>query len=122
MSGYVDGPEERKRRVASRTAAVWYAVPVAALLVNAYVVPWNSTSCDDEPGFCVTRHDLMGILVMVTVPFLIVSLAVALGLAGRLARRFVSPVAAGTVAALCGFTVTAGAALLLYAGHRVDLY
>jgi hypothetical protein len=122
MAGIVETPEERRRRKAALTAVVWYAVPAAALVLNAFVVPREDTSCDDASGWCFTARDAAGILVMVSAPFLIVSLVVAVLVAGRLGRTFTSPIAAGTLAALAGLSITAAGALVLYWGHAVELY
>jgi hypothetical protein len=120
-SALSEGHDARPGSPRDRTvlvAAGWHLVVLAAFLVNAYLIPWNTTACDDEPGFCVTYGDLMHILLFVSVPFLVVSFLVARLVTVPLSRRFPSA-AAGTLSATAGLlTRTMVAVVLVAASHR----
>ncbi|BEL02678.1 hypothetical protein Q0Z83_008690 [Actinoplanes sichuanensis] len=96
----------------------WHALVLAASLANAYLVPWDTTACDDESGFCVTASDVMHILLFLSVPFLVVSFLVSRLLAVPLSRRFRSAAVAGTLSALAGLLATALGAAVLLAAYR----
>jgi threonine/homoserine/homoserine lactone efflux protein len=68
----------------------------------------------------ITDYEVMVVLLAVTVPVLIISAAAAVMLCGPLSRTLRSPVAAGTLAALCGLLMTFALAAVLYAGRAVD--
>jgi hypothetical protein len=113
-----DAPPGSPRERTVLVAAGWHLVALAAFLANAYVIPWNTTACDDEPGFCVTYGDLMHILLFVSVPFLVVSFLVARLVAVPLSRRFASAAAAGTLSALSGLLAATLAVVILVAANQ----
>jgi hypothetical protein len=98
-------------------AAGWHLVILAAFLVNTYLIPWNTTACDGEPGFCVTYGDLMHILLFVSVPFLVVSFLVARLAAVPLSRRFTAATA-GALSALAGLPAATLVVVILVAVYQ----
>ncbi|GIF37229.1 hypothetical protein [Actinoplanes xinjiangensis] len=113
-----DAPPGFPRQRTVLVAAGWHVVVLAAFLVNAYLIPWDTTACDDESGFCVTYGDLMHILLFVSVPFLVVSFLVSRLVAVALSRRFTSAAAAGSLSALAGLLAATLIAVILVAVGR----
>ncbi|GIE74761.1 hypothetical protein Aph02nite_07110 [Actinoplanes philippinensis] len=112
-----DTPARSPRERTVLVAVAWHLTALAGFLANAYLVPWETASCADQPGYCVTTDDLMHILLFLGVPFLLVSFLVARMAAVPLSRRL-RPSAAGALATLAGLLTTIAAATTLVAVAR----
>ncbi|GAA1653685.1 hypothetical protein [Actinoplanes couchii] len=108
----------RAHRRAIGAAAGVHTLVVVGLLVNAYLVPWETASCDGALDFCVSTRDEMWFLLVLSVPVLVISFVVALAMVPQLARRFSSPWTIGAVSGLVGLVV-AVVVILFLIGSRV---